>query len=215
MMRESDWNGFWSRSRGGRFTRESWSKRRILAVLDPYLRRGARVLDAGCGSGSFSACFLGRGLRVTAMDISDEALDLARAATKNGADAYWAEDLLDPDFARRHGEAFDLVFSDGLLEHFEESEQKRIVRNMAGVLVPGGVVATFVPNKWSLWEWVRPLFMPGIHETPFTAGALRSVHAGLSVADVGGVNVLPFRLSPDKLLAARFGMLLYLIGQKG
>jgi len=213
-MRKSDWNGFWSRSRGGRFTRESWSKRRILAVLAPHLEPGARVLDAGCGSGFFSARFLERGLRVTAMDISGEALDLAREATGGRAEAYWTEDLLHEGFAARHGECFDLVFSDGLLEHFEVGEQKRMVRNMAGVLVPGGVVATFVPNKWSLWECVRPLFMPGIHETPFTVGALCGVHSDLSIVETGGVNVLPFRLSPERLLAGRFGMLLYLIGRK-
>jgi len=210
-MRRSDWNAYWSRSEGGRFTRESWSKRRILERLDPYLRPGARVLDAGCGCGWFTGRFLRAGCRVTALDRSEEALRIARDATGGGAEAYIREDLLDEGFGERRRGGFDLVFSDGLLEHFPPEKQRRIVSNLTAVLAPGGVLATFVPNALSPWRLLRPFLMPGIHETPFRAAPLRNLHGGLEMIEWGGLNVLPFRWSPERVLGRRFGMLLYVL----
>ncbi|MFH1279089.1 MAG: class I SAM-dependent methyltransferase [Candidatus Eisenbacteria bacterium] len=213
-MKRSDWNRYWARSRGGRFTKASWSKRRILALLDPYLTPGARVLDAGCGSGFFSAVFVEKGCRVTVLDLAEEALDLAREATGGRADAYIQEDLLDAAFGARHGEAFDLIFSDGLFEHFLPENQERIAGNMVASLGPGGRVATLVPNALSPWRLIRPLVMPGIFEVPLRRGRLREIHRALEIEREGGLNVLPFGPSPERILGPRFGMLLYLIGRK-
>ncbi len=213
-MKRSDWNRFWELSREGRFTRESWSKRRIIALLGPYLLPGVRVLDAGCGSGFFSRHFLERGCRVTALDLSAEALDMAREATGGRAEAYLRDDLLDPSFGERHRGEFDLVFSDGLFEHFTAADQERIAGNMADSLAPAGLIATFVPNAHSPWRLIRPFLMPGIHETPLRPARLRELHRALEPIDEGGINVLPFRVSPERALGPRFGMLLYLLGRK-
>lgn len=212
-MKRSDWNRYWARSRGGRFTRVSWSKRRILALLDPYLTPESRVLDAGCGSGFFSGVFVEKGCRVTVLDLSEEALDIAREATGGRAEAYVKEDLLDGGFGERHRGRFDLVFSDGLFEHFRGGDQIRIAANMIASLAPGGRVATIVPNAFSLWRLVRPFVMPGIYEKPLRRARLREIHLGLRVEREGGLNVLPFGLSPERFLGARFGMLLFLIGR--
>jgi len=213
-MKPNPWNRFWTRSRGGRFTRESWSKRRILERLCPVLRAGMRVLDAGCGSGFFSKRFLDEGCRVTALDLSEEALALAREATEGRADAYVREDLLDAEFAARRAASFDLVFSDGLLEHYGPQDQERILSHFRAILAPGGYAATFVPNALSGWTLVRPLLMPGIREVPLRPKRLLDLHRGLAIVETGGLNVLPFRLSPERLLGARFGMLLYVIARK-
>lgn len=211
-MEQSDWNRFWSRSSGGRFTRESWSKKRIMTRLDRYLQPGARVLDAGCGCGHFTMRFVEKGCRVTALDRSEEALRIARELTANGAEKYISDDLMDEGFRGRHGGSYDLVFTDGLFEHFEPDGQERIMRNLVGSLDRGGIVATFVPNALSPWRFVRPFLMPGIHEKPFRPARLRELHRGLEIVDEGGLNVFPFRVSPEGL-GPRFGMLLYVIGR--
>lgn len=211
---EKSWNRYWARSRGGRFTRESWSKRRILERLGRVTKPGMRVLDAGCGSGFFSARFLESGCRVTALDSSEEALALAREATEGKADAYVREDLLDPGFSDRWRASFDLVFSDGLLEHYPARDQERLLACFAAILAPGGCVATFVPNALSAWTLVRPLLMPGIREVPLRPGRLAKLHGNLAIVEAGGLNVLPLALSPERLLGGRFGMLLYVIARK-
>lgn len=213
-MKKSDWDGFWDHAGGGRFTRVSWSKRRMERLLAPHLAPGSRVLDAGCGSGYFSARFLDLGCRVSTLDASPEALEIARLATRGRSEEYLQEDLLDASFAGRHRERFDLVFTDGLFEHFTPPEQKTIMDNLAASLRPGGVMATFVPNLLSWWTLIRPFFMRGIYEKPFRASALRSLHGDLATIGEGGLSVLPFRLSPERLLAARFGMLLYHLARR-
>ncbi len=213
-MKESDWDRYWEGARGGRFTRVSWSKRRMEAVLEPFLRPGVRVLDAGCGSGYFSAHFVDRDCRVSTLDHSKEALEMARRLTKGRAEEYLADDLLDPSFAERHAEKYDLVFTDGLFEHFQEEEQRRILGNFIAALCPGGLVATFVPNKYSWWTLVRPFVMPGIYEKPFGRSGLLSLHEGLSIEGEGGISVWPFRHSPDRILGRSFGMLRYVLARK-
>ncbi len=213
-MKKSDWDRFWDSAEGGAFTRISWSKRRMEQLLSPYLLPGSRVLDAGCGSGYFSALFLSRGCRVSTLDASTEALEIARIATCGKADEYLQEDLLDGAFGRRHREKFDLVFTDGLFEHFVSPDQKRIMNNLVSTLKPDGVIATFVPNALSWWTLARPLFMRGIYEKPFRRAELRDLHSALSLIGEGGLSVLPFRMSPERILGARFGMLLYHLGRK-
>lgn len=213
-MKRSDWNRYWVRSKGGRFTQVSWSKRRILARLGPFLKSGARVLDAGCGSGFFSARFVESGCRVTVLDLAEEALAIARQATGGRAEEYVKEDLLDEGFAARHAARFDLIFSDGLFEHFIPADQERIAANLAAALAPGGVIATFVPNALSPWRLIRPILMPGIFEVPLRRARLREIHRGLTIVDAGGLNVLPFAASPERLLGSRFGMLLYVLARK-
>jgi len=68
-----------------------------------------------------------------------------------------------------------------------------------------------VPNRWSPWELIRPMFMPDIEETPFVMQQLIDLNHrnGLKVIRYGGINTLPIRFSPDKMVGRTFGMLLY------
>ncbi len=206
-----DWDGFWGRPASRRFGRISWSKRRVLEMLRPYLRRGGRALDAGCGSGFYAAFFVGEGMTVTALDYAPAALASAGRLTGGRARLVRA-DLLGDDLESLLGPArYDLIFSDGLFEHFADTDQDRILCRLAARLSTTGTLVTVVPNRWSPWQIVRPWFMPGIRETPFVPARLRDLHVrnGLDVVAAGGLNVLPIRLSPEGILGSRFGMLLF------
>jgi len=54
---------------------------RRLSVIHPYLRRarGARVLDAACGTGIYSVVARDLGARVVACDISEKIIGICRA----------------------------------------------------------------------------------------------------------------------------------------
>jgi SAM-dependent methyltransferase len=212
---ETNWDQFWEKHRGGRFTEVSWSKRRILSALQSYVHRGDRVLDAGCGSGFFSAYFVAQGCETYSLDYSQESLSIARDKTGGRSRAYLCRDLLDPALATEYAGRFDLVFSDGLFEHFAAAEQDVILHHMKALTVPEGSIVTFVPNVWSPWSLVRPFLMPGIAEEPFTRQRLLDLYGRneCRVRESGGINVLPFRYSPEALLGSRFGMLLYAIGR--
>lgn len=207
--RPEDWNGFWARNARSRYVRKSWSKIRMMCVLKPFIRPHLKVLDAGCGSGFFSRFFLSEGCEVTALDYSDQALGIVRRSTESKCRAYLKEDLLDPEWGRMHASQFDLIFTDGLFEHFSGPEQQKILEHFREAKTQDGVIATFVPNRFSWWEIVRPFVMPGIHEKPFTPRSLRRMHRKFTLIKSGGLNVLPWALSPESSMGNALGMILY------
>lgn len=211
--RSENWDGFWAHNTGSRYTRKSWSKIRMMHVLKPFTKPGLKVLDAGCGSGFFSGFFLSEGCEVTALDYSDQALGIVRRTTEGKCREYLKEDLLDPEWGRRHASQFDLIFTDGLFEHFSSQDQQKILAHFKEAKTKDGLIATFVPNRFSWWEIVRPFVMPGIHEEPFTPRSLRQMHREFILIKSGGLNVLPWALSPEGLLGNAFGMILYCIAR--
>lgn len=210
LPKEKNWDHFWRSNMDSRFTKKSWSKIRMIKLLDKFSKPGMAVLDAGSGSGFFSNYFLSKGCEVYSLDYSQDALDITKRLTDNKSEAYLKENLLDLSFGERYENQFDIIFSDGLFEHFSKEDQGKIMTNFKKIKNPSGIIATFVPNKYSWWEIVRPLVMPGIKEDPFTMQRLKLLHQGLSVIEEGGLNVIPVRFSPDKLLGGKIGMILYL-----
>lgn len=211
---DSDWDRFWGRSQSQRFSRISWSKRRILEILKPRCKVGDFALDAGCGSGFFTKFFCDQGMAATALDYSENALQMAARATQKAAKLVVA-DMVNDSLPQRFSERFDVIFTDGLFEHFSAEDQDKIMQNLIAVLKPGGLIITFVPNRWSPWEIIRPFFMPGIEEKPFVLQELEDLNRRnqLAVVQSGGVNVFPFRFSPE-FLGGAFGMLLFTVGKK-
>ena len=211
----SDWDNYWSLDKTERFTKISWSKRRIITILSRYIKAGDNALDAGCGSGFFSRFFSDYGLNVTALDYSEEALAIAKEMTDGKASTVQT-DLTQIGLDDQISERFNIVFTDGLFEHFSDEHQNNIMTNLKSVLTDDGVIVTFVPNKWSPWELIRPFFMPGIEEDPFVMSRLVDLNErnGLNVIENGGINTFPFALSPDKLIGSVFGMLLFTIAKK-
>jgi len=211
---KKDWEQFWSKGKDKDTSDISWSKKRILKTISPYFKPGMRALEAGCGGGFFSKCFCDAGLAVTSLDYSENALEMTRKITSNRSECVQA-DLLHDDLKAKLEQPFDLIFSDGLFEHFSEQDQDLIFKNLKSVLSEEGVVISFVPNRWSPWELIRPFYMPGIEEEPFTLKKLTdlNVRNGFCVVQKGGVNTLPFLLSPEGVAAKYFGMLLFSISK--
>lgn len=215
LPQDNDWDRFWDRPASKQFSRISWSKRRILKILEPYTTDKRSAMDAGCGSGFFSRYFCDRGMKAMAADYSQSALDMAKTVT-GGQCRLLKADFLNDHLAEKVNSRFDLIFSDGLLEHFTAQQQDTIIKNWSSVLSDHGVMVTIVPNRFSPWELIRPFYMPGIEEKPFVLSELVDVHTrnGLTVIAKGGINTVPFRFSPDKWFGPLFGMLLYVVARK-
>ena len=104
------------------------------AALDRILQRthlksGAKVLDAGCGTGTNCVWLAKRGFKVTGADFSGFALSKA----KGEGIEYRREDLT----ALTFGDAsFDAVFCIGVLMHIPEVE--KALQELVRVLRPGG-----------------------------------------------------------------------------
>jgi ubiquinone/menaquinone biosynthesis C-methylase UbiE len=121
-----------------------------------------RLLEVGCGIGVDSIQLAKRGFQVTAVDLTENALTVARQfAARRGVAVDFrlgnAEKLDFPD------ESFDAVYSFGVLHHTPDIE--RSVAEVHRVLRPGGTAYVMLYHRDSLVNLVhRALRLP--YESP-------------------------------------------------
>lgn len=114
--------------------------------------RGQRLIEVGCGIGTDLTRFARGGARVTGIDLSDTAIDLAR---KNLA----LHDVSAEELRVANGEAlpypdasFDVVYAHGVIQY--TADPARLVRECHRVLTPGGAGIFMVYNRIS---WLHAL----------------------------------------------------------
>jgi ubiquinone/menaquinone biosynthesis C-methylase UbiE len=118
----------------------------------------AKILDLGCGTGDLAAAIGQMGYRVTACDIAEEMLAIARTSHA-GTTVNWL--CLEPDwkvlpFADA---SFDGIVASSVFEYL--SDVKRVMAELSRVLKPEGMLLFTVPNPFNLVRkieaWIRPL----------------------------------------------------------
>jgi 2-polyprenyl-6-hydroxyphenyl methylase/3-demethylubiquinone-9 3-methyltransferase len=162
---------------------------------------GCRVLDVGCGGGILSEAMARAGARVTAIDMGEAPLAVARLhAIETGTEVDYRLSTAESLAAESPG-AYDLVTCLEMLEHVPDPSS--IVSAAARLVRPGGhVVFSTInrnPKAWALAvvaaEYVLQLLPRGTHDyakfiTPAElARACRG--AGLDVCDVTGMTYNP------------------------
>ncbi len=106
----------------------------------PNLSHGARILDAGCGTGLLTLSLLKaarRTVRITAVDLSASSINTARKAVaeKFGSEArinYTQANVLSLPFA---DDSFEMIVTSGALEYVSLQDG---LSELARVLAPGG-----------------------------------------------------------------------------
>ena len=117
--------------------------KRLALVFDRLLGaddlRGKAFLDAGCGTGLFSAAAAQRGAQVISLDVGEKLL--AEVALKCKSDRV-VGDLAALPFGDA---AFDVVLSTEVVEHLRRPEQG--VKELCRVVKPGGILLITTPNR--------------------------------------------------------------------
>jgi magnesium-protoporphyrin O-methyltransferase len=110
--------------------------------------RARRVLDAGCGTGAFSAAAADRGARVIAIDLSGTLIALARerlgAQLRSGRVEYRVGDMSDPALGR-----FDHVVAMDSLIHYPPRDVVRVLALWAA-RTTHSILFTFAPSTPAL-----------------------------------------------------------------
>lgn len=119
----------------------------LLAWLPADLR-GARLLDAGCGTGALAVEAARRGARVVAIDLSPKLVALARERTPRdlgpGSVDFRVGDMLDPRLGR-----FDHVVAMDSLIHYAAQDVVRVLGGLAG-RTEKSLLFTFAPRTPAL-----------------------------------------------------------------
>jgi magnesium-protoporphyrin O-methyltransferase len=110
---------------------------------------GARVLDAGCGTGQMSGELALRGADVVAVDISPQLIEIAeRRASARDRIRFVAGDMLDPDLG-----AFDFALAMDSLIYYGPQDIRRAVSKLS--TAADRVVYTVAPRTpllMAMWQ---------------------------------------------------------------
>ncbi len=194
MKRSSEkrhWDRFWASSPGLEDTYANDG--RLVSYLVGRLDvRGRRILEVGAGTGRDSLELAERGAEVWTLDYSDESLALIRQAGGEQLQIVCGDALALPF----RDESFDIVFHQGLLEHFRQpldllAENHRVLRR-------GGFLLVDVPQRYHYYTLMKHALMAVNRwfagwETEFSVGELRDlmVRAGFTIEGFYGCNLFP------------------------
>jgi cyclopropane-fatty-acyl-phospholipid synthase len=127
-------------SRGARTLEEAQEAKLELVCTKLRLEAGQRVLDVGCGWGSFALHAAARhGVHVTGITLSEPQAQVARRRAEEAGLA----DKLDfrvMDYRDIGGERFDAVASIGMVEHVGEEKIDLYAERLRELVKPGGLV---------------------------------------------------------------------------
>lgn len=138
----AQWTAKWQKAGGPEANFEDIKRRDEYAALDAIVRQlpvGSRLLDGGCGMGAWTVHFTRRGYPTVGLDISKPTV-----AALRGLFPDIRFDICD---IRKTGEpdnSFDLYFSWGTFEHFEEGFGP-VVDEAFRILKPGGRLLISTP----------------------------------------------------------------------
>jgi ubiquinone/menaquinone biosynthesis C-methylase UbiE len=163
---------YWEKSTPMNFGPEKWSyekKRQFRYSLQDYMETafgfkefaGKSVLEIGCGSGIDSLEFARNGARVTAIDFTDNAVQLTGELAK---EAGLSVDVSRGDAKKLSfaDDSFDCVYSYGVLHHIPDVG--RALSEIRRVLKPGGKLMAMVYHKDSLLYAYSIIYLHGVKE---------------------------------------------------
>lgn len=107
-------------------------------VYNQKIHSGSSILEIGCGLGTESIFLAIRGMKMTSIDISEDAIKTA----KKLSEAYsvtvdWrVSDILKSSLAEKN---FDVVTDQGCFHHLSDEERIVYVKQVNNVLKPGGM----------------------------------------------------------------------------
>jgi magnesium-protoporphyrin O-methyltransferase len=126
--------------------------------------RGARVLDAGCGTGAMAQELALRGAQVTAVDISPQLIEIAKRrlhpALADQID-FQAGDMSDPALGH-----FDFTMAMDSLIYYRDADIGRVIGNLAK-RTSAGIVFTVAPRTPFLMTfWTMGKLFPRSDRSP-------------------------------------------------
>jgi SAM-dependent methyltransferase len=159
-----------------------WAERieKVFDMVSKLDLLGDRVLDLGTSIGTYAFEFASRGYKTTGIDLSEDAINIARQIAKlyNKDITYIVRDV--SERSNFKSEEFDIIYAGDIIEHLLNDILLKTIENCYFWLKPGGFfVFHTVPTKYNI------IF----HKSPFW------------------ILLIPFSVLPDKFFKKAVEML--------
>ncbi len=118
-----------------------------------HLKNDIEILELGCGTGhnSYNLTKEYKACKVTLVDSNKGAL----AASKKRFKKYNVELINDDVMELKEESKYDLVHSQGLIEHFQGTDLDKIIRIHANYVKKGGYLLLFYPTPTITYKAIR------------------------------------------------------------
>jgi ubiquinone/menaquinone biosynthesis C-methylase UbiE len=194
--RRSHWEIFWDEKKnvGEVYSNSDRVARNLSRVTD---LRGKKVLEVGAGTGRDSFPLIEMGAEVYQLDYSINSLMIMKriAEEKHLRVFILGGDTFQLPFAN---ETFDIVFHQGLLEHFRPGKAEALLHENIRILKRGGLLLVDVPQRYHIYTLIKH-FLIAINkwfagwEREFSRNELNEMlrHEGLQIVHAYGEWMYP------------------------
>jgi len=163
----------------------------FVKYLDIISKKKKEVIEIGCGFGNNIKM-----LKNTRTDIIPHALDFSEISIQKIKSEISNAYVVDCRDTKLPNDKFDFIYSSGLMEHFKD--EKPFLKEMKRILNPDGIIATFIPARYSLWQLYQLLHFGNWkhgYEKSYTVSSLVNLfnEAGYKILDIVGVD--PFSIN--------------------
>lgn len=169
----------------------------FLGIIDATIKKldrsPVKILEVGCGSGIDTHIIAQDDKRkVFGVDVSEKAIEIAEKVS-----LYFERKVTlsvgDANSLSFENSFFDIVFSQGVLEHFENYHSA--IEEQLRVLSAGGLLVINVPQKYTVYTIYKHILMwfnkwPWGKETEFSYLKMKKISRiyGLEIIDYGGYD---------------------------
>lgn len=161
--------------------------RAVRFAFDTWGGKAETLLEIGCGGSCYLPYFAKyHGLKVFGLDYSETGCELARKAL---ADQHVDGEIRQGDMYEPQNDfgPFDVVFSNGLLEHFQDTAAA--VSALKAFIKPGGLMISIIPNMYGMTGFLQKHLFREVYDTH----VLHDLRSIASAHIAAGLEVLATR----------------------
>lgn len=126
---------------------------KVTAIRPP--RSSDRVVDLGCGWGTFGFALADRVASVVGVDFSERSIEICRRRLAEDPHPNLTFLCADAGDTGLEGGAYDLVIAADLFEHLYPDDSARVAAEAFRLLTPGGHFATWTPHRGHVLEALK------------------------------------------------------------
>ncbi|MEA1959077.1 MAG: class I SAM-dependent methyltransferase [Chloroflexota bacterium] len=153
-----------------------------------HIPENSLVLEVGCGSGRILTKIAGE-LNCKCIGVDVEEGSFPAVSFYSRQEGVQVETIKGDGFSLPFkGKTFDVVYSEGVIEHFPLERSAEMIREHSRVCKPGGLVIISVPNKFALFHSFTKLLL-GPRFLFYPEASLSNAHLSKMMSKTGLIPI--------------------------